>query len=327
VQSSVHSRVWMALFYEMPPAYIWDGVVDDFTNAFLTSFAMILFSETGDKTFLITAIMSMKHARWLIFASALTSLTLMTLISVGVGMFLFHFVPIFYTKIISCILFGLFGLIMLIEGCRMPHQTTGAELQIVCDEIEASRLSVLDITPSTVSIDILPESSPMIATHASLSSQAGSPASRHSRLPYSPPHSSTRLIQPHTATTPDPSFTEDEHGLVGNPAAATTTDCLDWLAKFKRLLKLALSPTFLQLFIMVFLAEWGDRSQFSTIALAASKVTFYSLYEIWCGSKSCPLSVEYLWCHIGRHFRPCLLLWRRCPWRTLPCVENFCQNK
>jgi putative Ca2+/H+ antiporter (TMEM165/GDT1 family) len=33
----------------------------------------------------------------------------------------------------------------------------------------------------------------------------------------------------------------------------------------------ALSPVFVQVFILTFLAEWGDRSQISTIVLAASQ--------------------------------------------------------
>lgn len=46
---------------------------------------------------------------------------------------------------------------------------------------------------------------------------------------------------------------------------------LNWISKMKLLF---FSPIFLQCFTMTFLAEWGDRSQISTIALAAAKNPF-----------------------------------------------------
>ncbi|CAG8509287.1 10693_t:CDS:2 [Racocetra fulgida] len=38
------------------------------------------------------------------------------------------------------------------------------------------------------------------------------------------------------------------------------------------LCQLLFSPVFVQTFILTFLAEWGDRSQIATIAMAAAKV-------------------------------------------------------
>jgi putative Ca2+/H+ antiporter (TMEM165/GDT1 family) len=41
--------------------------------------------------------------------------------------------------------------------------------------------------------------------------------------------------------------------------------------KQKSMFEQFLSPVFIQCFTMTFLAEWGDRSQIATIALAAAK--------------------------------------------------------
>jgi putative Ca2+/H+ antiporter (TMEM165/GDT1 family) len=38
-------------------------------------------------------------------------------------------------------------------------------------------------------------------------------------------------------------------------------------------MQLVFSPVFVQTFVLTFLGEWGDRSQISTIALAAANVS------------------------------------------------------
>ena len=52
---------------------------------FLMSISMIGLSEIGDKTFLIAALMAMRHPRLLVFSAAATSLAIMTIISGVVG--------------------------------------------------------------------------------------------------------------------------------------------------------------------------------------------------------------------------------------------------
>ena len=48
--------------------------------ALVQSFAMILVSEIGDKTFLIAAILAMRHPRTLVFAGAFGSLVVMPIL-------------------------------------------------------------------------------------------------------------------------------------------------------------------------------------------------------------------------------------------------------
>lgn len=38
------------------------------------------------------------------------------------------------------------------------------------------------------------------------------------------------------------------------------------------------SPVLAEAFILTFLAEWGDRSQITTIVMAATKVSYFSMY-------------------------------------------------
>lgn len=52
-----------------------------FLHAFVETLSMILFSELGDKTFFIAAIMAMRHARLIVFTGAIAALILMTILS------------------------------------------------------------------------------------------------------------------------------------------------------------------------------------------------------------------------------------------------------
>lgn len=63
-----------------------------FLSGLTASFALVLASEIGDKTFFISALLSMKHSRWLVLLGTMLALGAMTVISVGIGQ-LFHAVP------------------------------------------------------------------------------------------------------------------------------------------------------------------------------------------------------------------------------------------
>ena len=45
------------------------------------------------------------------------------------------------------------------------------------------------------------------------------------------------------------------------------------MGKVRRVLSRICTPIFLEAFVLTFLAEWGDRSQITTIALAAHNAT------------------------------------------------------
>lgn len=57
-----------------------------------SSFSLILFSEIGDKTFFLAALLAMKYRKRIVFVATLTALLVMTILSVLIGQ-LFHAFP------------------------------------------------------------------------------------------------------------------------------------------------------------------------------------------------------------------------------------------
>ena len=51
----------------------------------LAAFALIFLSEIGDKTFFIAALLAMRVGKWLSFTGSVAALSLMTVISVAMG--------------------------------------------------------------------------------------------------------------------------------------------------------------------------------------------------------------------------------------------------
>lgn len=186
-------------------------VTDNFFTSFFTALGMILFSELGDKTFLIAAIMAMRHSRTKVFLATSAALTLMTVISVIAGQIVPRLVPRWVTSWVAAALLFVFGAMMVREGLEMGADHLKEEYDEVVHEIEGER-------GLAASLDAL-ESQPTTPT-ASLA-----PATASERL-------GARITS-----------------IVGESA----------------------SPIAIQTFSMVFLAEWGDRSQLATIVLAAAQ--------------------------------------------------------
>ncbi|XP_037896064.1 transmembrane protein 165 [Glossina fuscipes] len=105
-----------------------------FIDAFTASVCVILFTELGDKTFFIAAIMAMRHPRLIIFAGAISALALMTILSVVFGMAA-TIIPKIYTYYISTALFAIFGLKMIYEGYFMKNTDTQDELEEVQSDL------------------------------------------------------------------------------------------------------------------------------------------------------------------------------------------------
>jgi len=99
---------------------------------------MIIFSEIGDKTFLIAAILAMKHPRLVVFAGAFCSLVVMSILSAMMGHILPGLLPKSITELAAALLFFVFGGKMLLEGREMKlgNQKLQEEMKEAQEEIE-----------------------------------------------------------------------------------------------------------------------------------------------------------------------------------------------
>jgi Ca2+/H+ antiporter, TMEM165/GDT1 family len=104
----------------------------------LQSFAMIIFSEIGDKTFLIAAILAMRHPRLLVFAGAFGSLVVMSILSAEMGHILPTLIPRSWTQIAASVLFLSFGGKMFLEARQMKggNEKIQEEMREAEEEIE-----------------------------------------------------------------------------------------------------------------------------------------------------------------------------------------------
>lgn len=207
----------------------------EWIHSFVLSLTMILVSEIGDKTFLIAALMAMRHPRLLVFTAAFSALIAMTILSAVLGHAVPTLLPKRFTTFAAALLFFVFGTRMLREGLAMPKDSgVGEEMAEVEAELEekeheASRNAHRrrsSVSPYALESGRSRKESHLHRSHPSPSSSRGS----------------------------SPSASRQ------NPVAGLTN-----------LLSLVLSPAWVQTFIMTFLGEWGDRSQIATIAMAAGQ--------------------------------------------------------
>ncbi|KAI0118195.1 hypothetical protein GGR51DRAFT_206660 [Nemania sp. FL0031] len=216
-----------------------EGIIRPF-HSFVLSLTMILFSEVGDKTFLVAALMAMKHDRMVVFTAAFGALLVMTVLSAVLGHTLPALIPKRLTSFLAAGLFFVFGAKLLREGMAMdPNEGVTAEMQEVEMELEEkeNRASKKNrrssVSPYTLEMGLAHDRKPR-------------PQSRFT-APRSPSMSPARSPSP-------------RGGIVSEVTVGLSN-----------LLSLLLSPAWVQTFVMTFLGEWGDRSQIATIAMAAGQ--------------------------------------------------------
>ncbi|KAG1841817.1 hypothetical protein DFJ58DRAFT_807685 [Suillus subalutaceus] len=112
-------------------------------DVLVRSFMMIIFSEIGDKTFLIAAILAMRHPRFTVFAGAFGALFLMSMLSAALGHLLPTLIPRQWTQISAGILFLVFGSKMMMEarGMQGGNEKIQEEMKEAEEEIEGDEES------------------------------------------------------------------------------------------------------------------------------------------------------------------------------------------
>jgi putative Ca2+/H+ antiporter (TMEM165/GDT1 family) len=210
-----------------------------FVEAFMSTWAMIIVSELGDKTFFIAAILAMSHPRKDVFLAASAALFVMTVLSVALGVALPTLLPKQYTHLASCALFVVFGVKLLHAVLTGDGEGAQEELKEVEEELSAAAAAEAGAAEGADADD-------GDATDLDLEMQALKPARVTAGA-----GSSAGDIEAGEAL---------KKGLV--PGLYSTIQLS---------MRRCVTPLMLQCFTMTFLAEWGDRSQISTIALAASK--------------------------------------------------------
>jgi putative Ca2+/H+ antiporter (TMEM165/GDT1 family) len=211
-------------------------------HSFMLSLTMIIFSEIGDKTFLVAALMAMKHDRMVVFSAALSALTVMTVLSAVLGHAVPTLIPKRLTTFLAAILFLVFGARLLREGLAMsPDEGVSAEMQEV--EMELEEKENLARKEGRSDSNVSPYALEMGLGNRKPRTKSRFPAPR--RSPSSSPEGRSPSPRP--------------GGLVG------------FIGGLNNLVSLLLSPAWVQTFVMTFLGEWGDRSQIATIAMAAGQ--------------------------------------------------------
>jgi Ca2+/H+ antiporter, TMEM165/GDT1 family len=188
-----------------------------FWKAFTSSFAMILATEIGDKTFFIAAVLSMKYSRSAVFLGAIAALIIMTILSTAMGLVLPSVMPRKYTHWLS-------GALFLYFGCKLVYDSRSMESGRASDELEE------------VEEELLQQSN---KKEDEEEGRAGPGLGGNNN------------------TNGGSSKSKSANGKPSNGGDGTTTTRWHTIA--------------LQSLTLTFLAEWGDRSQIATIALASSK--------------------------------------------------------
>jgi len=246
-----------------------DDIVDTanpFRDGLVSSFTMILFAEIADKTFFIAAIMAMRYSKLIVFLGAWSALAVMTGLSVALG-YVVTFIPQYITHIIAGVLFFVFAIQMFYEAYknRGQHDAAQKEMEEVGRELrgddEELRVrfrkdskSEGDHGEANIVVEIMPSEAERVRSRAETSALT------------SPDSSRPESRQSNNGGGVDEAIDETHEDTEAKAVGCTT--------KTEKVLSVFCNAVFIKAFVLTFVAEWGDRSQISTIGLAVSTNPF-----------------------------------------------------
>lgn len=255
-----------------------------FIHGFIASFSVIIVSEIGDKTFFIAAIMAMRNPRLTVFLGALGALGLMTVLSAVFGLAA-NFIPRIYTYYISTALFAIFGLKMLREGYYMSANEGQEELEEVQMDLRKRENELLkslnDENKTNRNEEELIEKDDSVVeeTTAVLNEtdvqkiQSSNGSLSKQKNGFRKINGSRQRMNENSSSLDLTKKTEENSEFLQVEA-----DPENEIKSTKNNMNLyILSRIFMQAFSMTFVAEWGDRSQLTTIILAAREVCLFFL--------------------------------------------------
>ncbi|XP_031284278.1 GDT1-like protein 3 [Pistacia vera] len=114
-------------------------------DAFVASFSMILVSEIGDETFIIAALLAMRHPKSIVLSGALSALIVMTVLSTGLGRIVPNLISRKHTNRAATVLYAFFGMRLLYIAWRSdPKSSQKKEMDETIREIENRENNMCD---------------------------------------------------------------------------------------------------------------------------------------------------------------------------------------
>lgn len=109
-------------------------------DAFFASLSMIIVSEIGDETFIIAALMAMRHPKSIVLSGALSALIVMTVLSTGLGRIVPNLISRKHTNSVATVLYAFFGLRLLYIAWRSDSKASQKkEIEEVEEKLEAGQ--------------------------------------------------------------------------------------------------------------------------------------------------------------------------------------------